>query len=121
MKILLDMNLSPQLVHRLRSHHHDAVHWSDIGDPRADDREIMAWAAENGYVVLTHDLDFGALLASSTRTKPSVIQVRTRDLLSEQFFKTLTDALSRFGQELEKGALVVVEPGRARVRILPLG
>ena len=115
------MNLFPQLVHRLRSHHHDAVHWSDIGDPRTDDREIMAWAAENGYVVLTHDLDFGALPASLTRTKPSVIQVRTRDLLSEQYFKTLTDALSRFGQELEKSALVVVDPGRAKERIPPLG
>ena len=42
MKILLDMNLSPQLVHRLRTNHHDAIHWSDIEVPRADDREIMA-------------------------------------------------------------------------------
>lgn len=121
MKVLLDMNLSPQLVHRLRTHHHDAVHWADIGGPRADDREIMGWAAKNRHVVLTHDLDFGALLASSTRTKPSVIQVRMRDPLSDQYFKTLTDAMSRFERELEKGALVVVEPGRARVRILPLG
>jgi predicted nuclease of predicted toxin-antitoxin system len=120
MKIVLDMNLSPRLVQKLRTDHHDAIHWSDVGDARADDRQIMAWAAENDFTVLTHDLDFGALLASSTHTKPSVIQIRTRDLLSEQYYATLIDALDRFEEALDNGALVVVEPGRARARILPL-
>ena len=120
MKILLDMNLSPTLVQKLSSLTHNAIHWSEVGDARAADREIMAWAAENGYTVLTHDLDFGALLAASGGEKPSVIQIRTRDLLSSSFFQALQDALVRFEPELEEGALVVVEPGRARVRILPL-
>ncbi len=120
MRILLDMNLSPALVRRLRDLAHEAIHWSEVGDARADDREIMAWAAENGYAVLTHDLDFGALLAASSGEKPSVIQIRTRDLLSDAYFGAVKDALVRFEPELEKGSLVVVEPGRARVRILPL-
>jgi predicted nuclease of predicted toxin-antitoxin system len=120
MKLLLDMNLSPRVVHELRSQQHEAIHWIDVGDPRADDREIMAWAAEHGYTVLTHDLDFGALLASSTHSKPSVIQIRARDVLSPQFLTTLLEALTRFKEEIDKGALVVVEPQRARVRILPL-
>ena len=64
MKILLDMNLSPALVQKLSSLTHTSIHWSEVGDARASDREIMAWAAENGYTVLTHDLDFGALLAA---------------------------------------------------------
>ena len=119
MKLLLDMNLSPQVVHQLRSHQHDAIHWSDVGDPRAGDREIMAWAAEHGYTVLTHDLDFGALLASSTHSKPSVIQIRARDVLSPRFLTMLLQALTKFTEEIDKGALVVIEPERARVRILP--
>jgi len=120
MKILLDMNLSPALVQKLSSLSHTATHWSEVGDASAVDREIMAWAAENGYTVLTHDLDFGALLAASGGEKPSVMQIRTRDLLSDAYLQALQDALVRFELELEKGALVVVEPGRARVRILPL-
>ena len=37
-----------------------AIHWSTIGVANASDEEIMAWAKENGYIVFTHDLDFGA-------------------------------------------------------------
>lgn len=120
MKILLDMNLSPALVQKLSSLSHTATHWSEVGDARAADRKIMAWAAEHGYTVLTHDLDFGALLAASGGEKPSVVQIRTRDVLSDSYLQALQDALVRFEPDLEMGALVVVEPGRARVRILPL-
>ena len=58
-RIVIDMNLSPSWVHLLQAYGWLAVHWSSVGDPRAGDREIMEWAVENGYVVFTHDLDFG--------------------------------------------------------------
>ena len=61
MKIVIDMNLSPQWVQVLMNAGHEAVHWSTIGAPNAPDREIMAWAQANGFVVFTHDLDFGNL------------------------------------------------------------
>lgn len=43
----------------------------------ATDEEIMRWARENGYVVFTHDLNFGVILAATRAQSPSVIQVRT--------------------------------------------
>ena len=58
MKILLDMNLTPDWCEVLRRSGYDAAHWSEVGDPRAPDTEIMEWAATNGYLVFTHDLDF---------------------------------------------------------------
>ena len=70
MKILLDMNLSPEWVPFLTSAGFDAVHWSTVGDRRATDTELMTWARENGCPVFTHDMDFGALLAA-TRAKRS--------------------------------------------------
>jgi hypothetical protein len=63
MKLLLDMNLSPDWVTTLIQAGWETVHWSSIGDFRANDSEIMAWAKQNGHVVFTHDLDFGSLLA----------------------------------------------------------
>ncbi len=65
MKVLVDMNLSPQWVPVLERHGWQAVHWSSVGDPRASDSAILGWAKANGYVVFTHDLDFGAILAST--------------------------------------------------------
>jgi predicted nuclease of predicted toxin-antitoxin system len=40
----------------------------------------MQWARNNDYLVFTHDLDFGILLAHSRDSGPSVIQVRTQDV-----------------------------------------
>jgi predicted nuclease of predicted toxin-antitoxin system len=63
LKLLIDMNLSPEWVTVLERHGWPAIHWSSVGDPRATDREIMDWARANQYIVFTHDLDFGMLLA----------------------------------------------------------
>jgi uncharacterized protein (DUF433 family) len=62
-KLVVDVNLSPWGLTCSPTTVGSAVHWSTIGDPRAKDRTVMAWARENGYVVFTHDLDFGMLLA----------------------------------------------------------
>lgn len=80
----------------------------------------MAWAQQNGFVVFTHDLDFSALLAASNASGPSVIQVRTQNTLPDAMFATVEMALHRFADELERGAIVIIEPSRVRARILPL-
>jgi predicted nuclease of predicted toxin-antitoxin system len=58
--ILVDMNLSVEWISHLEQAGWRAVHWSSVGDPRAEDATIMTWAVAHGYAVLTHDLDFGA-------------------------------------------------------------
>lgn len=62
MKLVVDMNLSPEWVAVLERHGWEAVHWSSVGNPRATDSQIMTWANTTGHVVFTHDLGFGALL-----------------------------------------------------------
>lgn len=82
MRFLLDMNLSPALANLIASHGHDVLHWSEVGDHRATDLAILKWAREHQRVVVTHDLDFAALLAEAEAVGPSVIQVREQDLLA---------------------------------------
>jgi predicted nuclease of predicted toxin-antitoxin system len=120
MKLLLDMNLSPAWVAELAARGWEAVHWSTVGDPRATDREIMDWAKANGYVVFTHDLDFGALLAATRAAGPSVIQVRTQDVSPGYLAALLDSLLSKYRPELEGSALIVFDAASTRVRILPL-
>lgn len=120
MKILIDLNLPPRWVQVFAGAGWVAVHWSQVGAPIASDRDIMAWARDNGYVVFTHDLDFPALLAATQGEGPSVIQVRTQNVLPEAIGDLVIDSLKRFRSELEKGAIITIDPSRARVRILPL-
>lgn len=75
------MNLSPHWREVFERRGWQAVHWSTVGDPRATDRVIMEWARTHQYVVFTHDLDFGMLLALTHADGPSVIQVRVQDVL----------------------------------------
>jgi len=120
MKILIDMNLSPDWAAAFAAENIESVHWSTVGDPRAEDAVIMEYARANDYIVFTHDLDFGTLLALTQAESPSVIQVRTQNILSSHLSKTVVAVLRANEETLERGALVVVDEGRARVRILPL-
>jgi predicted nuclease of predicted toxin-antitoxin system len=120
MKILIDMNLPPAWVGFLEEEGHEAVHWSKVGDFGATDTSILAWAKEHEYIVFTHDLDFGAILAASKGISPSVIQMRTQDTFPESCAEMILTALNQFKDELEKGALLSVDRYKARVRILPL-
>jgi predicted nuclease of predicted toxin-antitoxin system len=118
--IVVDMNLSVEWIRLLGQAGCPAVHWSMVGDPRADDRTIMGWASANKHVVFTHDLDFGTALALTHAGGPSVIQVRAQRVLPEHIGPMVLMALKQYERELSAGALVVVEPSKSRVRILPL-
>ena len=119
-KFVIDMNLSPRWAAVLQRHGWAAIHWSAIGDPRATDRIIMDWAQANNYVVSTHDLDFGALLAATHAAGPRVIQIRAQDVLPEHLEDIIIQALRSYEAVLESGALVIVDESKLRARILPL-
>jgi predicted nuclease of predicted toxin-antitoxin system len=120
MKILIDMNLSPQWLDWFRNAGIESAHWCNIGAATAKDQEIMAWALSNGYIVFTHDLDFGTLLASTQAGAPSVIQVRTQNPLPSAIGNIVVAELQKFRLELEAGALLTIDPARSRVRLLPI-
>jgi predicted nuclease of predicted toxin-antitoxin system len=120
MKLVVDMNLSPLWVEALRQVGHDAVHWSQVGDARASDREIMAWARARDRVVLTHDLDFTAVLALTRAYGPSVIQIRTQDVMPDVIGAIVLRVLRDHEQAIEQGAIVSIDHAAARVRILPI-
>ncbi len=120
MKILIDMNLSPAWVSVLEAENIEAVHWSSIGKSDAPDEQIMQFARENAYAVFTHDLDFGSLLALTQATSPSVLQVRTQDVLPQSIGKVVIPLLKKYRTQIEEGALLVFDETRARVRVLPL-
>ncbi len=119
MKILIDMNLPPRWAEVFTAEGWEALHWSQVGATDASDREIMTWVRDNSYVVFTHDLDFSALLAATQGEGPSVVQVRTQNILPEAIGNLVIDSLKRYRSELEKGAIITLDPARARVRILP--
>lgn len=80
----------------------------------------MEWAKEHGYIVFTHDLDFGHLLALSQEEGPSVLQVRAKNILPTHLSSLVLATLKQYQTDLSEGALVVVDSRKARVRVLPI-
>jgi predicted nuclease of predicted toxin-antitoxin system len=86
------------------------VDWpSDPGDAA-----ILAHAQNAGQVVLTLDKDFGELAV--VRGQPHSGIVRLIGFSASQQPTICLGVLSRYADELARGALITAEPGRTRVR-----
>ena len=120
MRILIDMNLSPTWVQFFVTHGIEVAHWSTIGEASAPDWRIFDYAASNEFVVFTHDLDFGTLLAARKTRGPSVIQVRTQDVLPSAIGTVVLRAIEASREHLEVGAIVSVDLSQNRIRLLPI-
>src|SRR4051794_8240437 len=112
MRLLVDINLSPDWVTMLASKGVDAIHWSAVGDVRASDVELMRYARDHDLVVFTHDLDFGTLLALTRAHGPSVIQVRTQNVLPVALVDLALRVLHDFSSQIESGALITIDETR---------
>ena len=120
MKILVDMNLSPTLADMLTNRGIESVHWHMIGAPAATDSEIMEYAREQGYIVLSCDLDFSAILAATHGQKPSVVQLRKQNFRLDDAAKLVVDAVIQNTGDLENGAILAIDAKKARLCLLPL-
>ena len=65
MKFLADMGISPKTSLFLVEEGHDAVHLHECGMDCSSDTAILETARNESRVLLTHDLDFGDLMAAS--------------------------------------------------------
>jgi len=120
MKLLLDQGLPRSTAALLRNAGIETVHVGELGLATADDPTILDEGRQADRVVVTLDADFHALLARSGAIRPSVIRIRIEGLRADTLATLLTQILTRCGPGLEAGAVVSVQPGRLRLRRLPL-
>jgi predicted nuclease of predicted toxin-antitoxin system len=98
-KFLADMGLARSTVIFLRDQGYDAVHLRDQGLQRLEDEGIIEKARREERVILTHDLDFGRIVALSRAGKPSVITFRLGDMRPGPVNHYLTQVMDRFAVE----------------------
>jgi predicted nuclease of predicted toxin-antitoxin system len=120
-KLLLDQDVPRRAAALLRETGVDAIHASEAGLSTADDREIVAWCRSHGAVAVTLDADLHALVALSGETAPSTVRIRIQGLKGPEMARILANVIETRRDALAAGALVTVQPGRLRVRRLPIG
>ena len=120
MKFLADMGISPATVEFLCHLGHDGVHLHALKLGQLPDPLILAKARHEGRILLTHDLDFGELLAASGSHLPSVIIFRLRDMRPANVNHHLRVIIAQYADALSAGAVLSVTEARIRVRSLPV-
>ena len=99
---------------------HDAVHVGDLAMLGAPDELVMAEARRDRRVLVTADTDFGALLAVSGASGPSVILFRREGRRPEIQADLLIGNVDLFDEPTADGFIAVVGADRIRIRGLPI-
>jgi predicted nuclease of predicted toxin-antitoxin system len=121
MRILADMGVSMRVVQWLRQQGHEVKHLREEGLHRMPNGEIFTKAISENRVIMTFDLDFGEIVALTRGQNASVILFRLRNTRTVHLVNRLASVLEQSTDALQKGAVVVVEESRHRVRYLPIG
>lgn len=66
------------------------------------------------------DLDFGGILAHKSLSKPSIIIFRLENPEVARINMMLNERLRQIEQNLQTGAIVIIEESRVRIRELPI-
>jgi len=118
MKFVVDASLPPSVVELLRSAGHEAQHVSAFGLGAADDRDIGEYSRAHRACLLTADFDFADLRDFVPRDYTGIVifalprwhTMLLIEVLVAEFLAQLDD------QRPLEGKLLIVEPGRIRVR-----
>jgi predicted nuclease of predicted toxin-antitoxin system len=120
MKFLADMGISPKTVTFLQGLEQDVVHLHEQGLDRMEDFDILEKSLCEKRILLTHDLDFGELIARSRARLPSIIIFRLRNMSPEKVNLYLSEVISKHQDALQQGVIISVTEGQIRVRLLPI-
>ena len=121
MRFLADMGVGVRVVQWLREQGHDAIHLRDENLHRSPDEDVFAKALAEDRIVITFDLDFGDLAAFMHDRPARVILFRMTNARTARVIRRLADVLAVSAEALARGAIVIVEDARHRIRRLPLG
>jgi predicted nuclease of predicted toxin-antitoxin system len=120
MRFLADMGILPRVVEELRQNGHEAVHLIDEDLNRLPDGDILEKTLREDRILLTHDLDFGELLAASGGSLPSVIIFRLKDMRAANVSRHLFSLINQQSEALNRGAICSVTERKVRIRNLPI-
>lgn len=116
-RFLIDEDLPVVLASLLREQHHAAEHIREIGLRGSGDALVYATAQERHAVIVTGDGDFGNLLRFPLGVHFGIVVIqyptamRTRELANK-----IVDTLCALDDTVLKGSLVIIEPGRVRIK-----
>jgi len=119
-KFLADMGIASKTVSFLKKLGYNTIHLREENLQSISDDKIVEKANKEKRIILTCDLDFGAIMSSSKDTFPSVIIFRLSDFRPENINRHLEKILAESSEIIQKGAILSVSDDTYRIRVLPI-
>lgn len=113
LSLLVDACIAPAVIERLRTDGHDAINALETG-PDIGDGALLALAARRGYVIVTMDKDFGALVFRDGLTRVGVLRIREATPAAQA--ERTSELVALYSDDLADGAFVVDDGDKARVK-----
>ena len=120
-RFLADLNISPLAVAILQQEGWDIVRASEFLPATASDDELLVVARQERRALITHDLDFSALLAVQGLSQPSLITLRLATGDPVAVARRLAAVTILLAEALSQPCAVTIEDVKVRVRKLPIG
>ena len=116
-KFLVDEDMPRSTARALSQTGYTAEDVRDVGLRGHGDQEVFDYAQAHSATLITADKGFSNILRFPIGTHMGIIVVRVPDELStQQVNQELLNALASMVGEVLTGVLVIVEPGRIRIR-----
>jgi predicted nuclease of predicted toxin-antitoxin system len=117
MRFLADENVSRLVIERLRATGLDVISISET-KPGIPDTEVLEAADAESCILITEDRDFGELVIRQRLTVRGIILLELDRFSNSTEADLVAEVVSTHADKL-LGNMVVIEPGRIRVRPLP--
>ena len=117
-QFLLDADLSPRLAAIISECGHEALHTDALLPPRTPDRRVAEVARQTGRCLITGDFDFADLREFEPRDYLGIVVLTLPGKAGPGYIEALLreflDRLPTLGDL--RGKLLIIEPGRIRIR-----
>jgi predicted nuclease of predicted toxin-antitoxin system len=113
-KLYLDQMLRLDVAVALHSEGYDVLRASEVGQSRADDRQILEKAIEENRILITLDEHFGDWVILPLSRHPGVIRLKVNPATSDNIISILLPFLRLYSFEQLKNQLVILSPRRVK-------
>ena len=117
MRFLVDEDLPRSLAEVLRSAGHDALDVRDIGLRGHPDLAVSKAAQESGAVLISGDRGFANILSHPPGSHAGIVVAHfPNEVPNSTLNEQILAAVQSLGEDEIRGNLVMIEPGRIRIR-----
>jgi predicted nuclease of predicted toxin-antitoxin system len=116
-RVLIDEGLPCSLSNLLRQKGHASQYLIDLGLRGLADSKVFAAAQDQTATLVSRDTDFGNILQYPLGTHGGIVVIRfPTDMRTHFLVAEIVRMLSAIDDADFQGALIIIEPGRIRIR-----